>query len=255
MRFLFKVFIEMNRRASRAFLRRFPRFAGNDDYRKPVVTALEDFVRKRKNSRVLEAGGIDRPLLTKSSLFSYAGLDIEFREQCTEVYDMFIVQSIEEPLSQTFDLICSMTLLEHVRDTEKALRSMYNALAPGGLMVHYVPSGLHPYSIILRLLGPRLSLALLQKMHPDIIGQSGYPAFFNRCTVGSMARLCKKQGFSDITFTCFYRANFYFEVFFPAFLLVAVWEEICRAMGLTAFCSGFIMKARKEDAKCMKRVL
>jgi SAM-dependent methyltransferase len=214
-----------------------------------MLRELEHFIDTHEPCRVLEAGGIDRPLLKKSSAFNYTGLDIEYREKCRQIYDDFIVQSIETPLPGSYNLICSFTLLEHVRNNRRAFNTMYDALVQGGMMVHYVPGGWHPYALVIRLLGPRLSIKILSRLHPEVIGQSGYPAYFDHCTVGKMEQLCRETGFKNITFSCYYRANFYFEVFFPAFLFVTLWEDFCRLLGLKTFCSGFIVTARKGSVQ------
>lgn len=224
---------------------RFPSLATGGDFNGELKGLIGDFIRATPDCRVLEAGGIDRPLLERSPGFTYHGLDIEYRPRCREVYDAFWVRSIEEPLPAAFDIVCSFTLLEHVGDNRKAIRAMFDGLSPGGMIAHFVPNGLHPYSIIIRLLGPKRSVALLKRFHPETIGKSGYPAYFDHCTVPAMRKLCREAGFEEPAFSCYYRANFYFEVFFPAFLLVTLWENLCRAAGLERFCSGFVMRARK----------
>ena len=65
-------------------------------------------------------------------------------------------------------------------------------------------------------------------MHPKSEGISGYPAFFNRCSIREMSRLCRKTDFKEIQTIPYYRANYYFEVFYPAFLLVTLWENFCK---------------------------
>ena len=242
---LVKGFVNVNRWLSQYVLRRFHRLASGGDYKGAVLKELKDFIGTRKHCHVLEAGGIDRPLLKKSPVITYTGLDIEYREQCREIYDNFIIQSIEDRLPGKYDVICSFTLLEHVRDNTRTIRTIHDALEREGMMIHYVPGGLHPYSLLIRLLGPRLSVALLTKFHPDVIGQSGYPAYFDHCTVGAMDRLCRRAGFTDVAFSCYYRANFYFEVFFPAFMTVTLWEDFCRLLNLKTFCSGFVITAKK----------
>lgn len=243
---LIKGFININRLLSRRIVKSLPHLATGGDYKGNVLKVIEGFIKSKDHCSILEAGGIDRPLLKRSQAISYTGLDIEYREQCREIYDNFIVQSIEERLPDKYDIICSFTLLEHVRDNRQAISAMYNALVQGGLMVHYVPCGLHPYALIIRLLGPRLSVALLRRFHPDVIGQSGYPSYFDHCTCCAMRRLCREAGFTNITFSFYYRANFYFEVFSPAFLVVTLWEDICRLLGLTTFCSGFVITAQRK---------
>jgi 2-polyprenyl-3-methyl-5-hydroxy-6-metoxy-1,4-benzoquinol methylase len=129
-------------------------------------------------------GGIDRPLLEKSTTYRYIGLDIEHRDSCEEVYDQFIVQSVEHPLPGQFDLIISRTLLEHVPDNRKSFQSMANALKPGGSMVHYIPCGFHPYSLATRLVGHRLQNILIRKLRPGAASVTGYKAFYHKCTPG-----------------------------------------------------------------------
>ena len=243
---LVKYFLDINRSFSRWLLAQFPSLATGGNYKGELLGILETFISEKANCRVLEAGGIDRSLLKKSSYIEYDGLDIEERDRCKDIYNNFYVQSIEEKLPQEYDLICSFTLLEHVPDNRKALKAMYDSLSAGGVMAHYVPGGLHPYSIIIRLLGPKLSMRLLNKFHPEVIGLSGYAAYFDKCTVKQMTLLCRELGFNDIRVSCYYRANYYFEVFFPAFFLVTLWENICRCFGWESFCSGFVIRASKN---------
>lgn len=194
---------------------------------------------------VLEAGGIDRPLLAKESGMSYHGLDIEYRERCDEIYDAFHVQSIEAPLPGSYHLIVSLTLLEHVRDNRAAIAAMYRALETGGAAMHYVPSKYHPYSLVLRLVGPRLQKVLIRYLRPEAQEVAGYPAYFHLCSPGEMKEAFEEQGFSAVTVRPFYRAADYFNFFVPFYLLVVLWENICERLGLEQLCSGFVITGRK----------
>jgi len=108
-----------------------------------MLSFIDSFVRQRNFSHVLEAGGIDRPLLERSKEIRYDGLDIEHKERCEHIYDNFIVQSIEESFKYKYDLIISKALLEHVQDNDASVTQMYEASRTGGYVIHYLP-----YSII-----------------------------------------------------------------------------------------------------------
>ena len=120
-----------------------------------------------------------------------------------------------------------------------------NNIVKGGLMVHYVPSKYHPYSLLLRLVGHQLQKVLITALRPEAAEVSGYLAFFNLCSPRQMRRACEKAGFKDIKITCYYRATDYFSFFVPAFILVALWENICAKFCLETMAAGFIIEARK----------
>ncbi|HEY0513068.1 MAG TPA: glycosyltransferase [Thermoanaerobaculia bacterium] len=60
-----------------------------------------------------------------------------------------------EPWAGRFDTVVCLNVLEHVRDPLLALRNMYDALAPGGRLVLYVPQGQRLYSSLDEVLGHR----------------------------------------------------------------------------------------------------
>jgi hypothetical protein len=129
-------FVAINRRASRALVGRFPSvFAVRPTYRKVLLERIGDDLRNGAHP-VLEAGGIDRPLLPRSAEYAYHGLDVEEQERCHEVYDRFWVQSITEPVPERYRMIFSVTLLEHVQDNALAVSSIYAGLEPGGRSYH-----------------------------------------------------------------------------------------------------------------------
>ena len=195
--------------------------------------------------RVLEAGGVDRPLLKKFGNYTYFGMGIDDKPSCKDCYDKFLVQSIEERITDKFDLIISTTLLEHVPNNGKSVQAMYNAIKNDGLMVHYIPSKNHFYSICLRLVGPKLQKILIKYLRPEAITLTGYPAYFDKCSPNEMKKLCQAYGFKDVKVTCYYKATDYFAFFIPAYLFVAICENLFEYFGASYFSSGFIITAKK----------
>lgn len=196
---------------------------------------------------IIEVGGIDRPLLSRSDAFIYVGVDIEERERCYEVYDRFIVQSIEQPLDCSAKLIVSTTLLEHVPNNKAAITSIARALEPGGVTHHYIPSKWHPYSILLRMVGPTAQKILIKTLRPGAADVTGYAAYFDRCTTWEMRKLLAESGLEKIETTAYYRANDYFAFFVPAFVAVTIIENLCRALHIELFASGFLISAVKPE--------
>ena len=133
-------FIIYNRKFCSKLEESFPTFFmgktnSTDDLNNRIAKSLTDL----KPRRIIEVGGIDRPLLTKNNDYEYIGIDIEFCENHYSIYDKFIVSSIEEKNDEKAELIISTTLLEHVKDNKKSLNTMYDSLTSGGEMHHYVP--------------------------------------------------------------------------------------------------------------------
>lgn len=135
-------------------------------------------------------------------------------------------------------MIVSTTLMEHVRDNRAAVMAMFGSLSAGGTTCHYIPSGCHPYSLALRLIGPKMQRYLIPILRPGAESVTGYPAFFDYCTPGAMERLFRQAGFEAIEVAPYYRANDYFAFFVPVFLLVSLFENMCRLFNLRLFVSA-----------------
>ncbi|RWK37341.1 methyltransferase domain-containing protein [Mesorhizobium sp.] len=243
-----KRFIGWNRNAAAWLERRFPKVFGAPSYKAELERRIADDVTRLGPSAILEVGGIDRPLLQRGHGFSYIGLDIEERPHCYTIYDRFIVQSIEHPVNVEADMLISITLMEHVPDNEAAARSMFLVLRPGGVMHHYIPSKWHPYSIALRLVGPVLQKWLIPYIRPAAVGVTGYPAFFDHCSPSDMAKVFRREGFEKVDVMPFYRASDYFAFFLPAYLGVALFENLCSVLNWRVFSSGFVISASKPAA-------
>ncbi len=244
---IIKSFVELNRKYSRLLEEKFPKYFELElpNYRDELLARITSGIREKGTvTRVLELGGIDRPLLSKGRGFIYDGLDIEDRKTCYDIYDNFIVQPVEKMLlHEKYDCIISITLLEHVLDVNSSFDRIYVSLNPGGETHHYIPSKWHPYAIALRIVGPVLQKKLIPILRPGAESVSGYPAYFDYCTIPSMKKLLIARGFTDIKIKAFFRANDYFAFFTPLFILVTLLENICRKLDLNIFASGFVLSA------------
>lgn len=244
-------FVRLNRSASAWLVSTFPRIFGNPavSYRDLLIGRIAQDICTRRPAVILEAGGVDRPLVQRAPNYTFVGLDIEIRPDCTVLYDRFIVQSIEKQIPIRSDMIVSYTLLEHVPNNYAAMQAMFASLKPGGTTHHYVPSRYHPYSIALQVVGPALQKKLISLLRPGAEATTGYPAFFSYCDPVSMRSLMSKTGFVEIDFVPFYRASDYFAFLLPLFILVTLFENLCHALGMRVLASGFVVSARRPDER------
>lgn len=241
-----KLFVSSNRKICRVLENKFPKFFGAPrSYYRDQLDLISEKIHKGNKLRILEIGGVDRPLLSRSKNYFYAGMDIDDKPSCYECYDNFLVQSVEDNILDRFDLIISTTLLEHVPNNTRSMQSMYGGLNVGGWMVHYIPSKYHFYSLLLRLVGPKIQKVLIKYLRPEAIAVTGYPAFFDHCSPNQMKNLCIECGFQNIETIPYYKATDYFAFFIPAYLFVSIFENFFEYFGVSLFASGFIITAQK----------
>lgn len=246
MKKLFEKMVCFNMELTKSFDRKFPNFTVRESFIDKLILIIQSLIEQNEFGHILEVGGIDRPLLKRSEKIEYDGIDIEYRENSKDLYDNFYMQSIEEPIQKSYDLIISTSLLEHVKNNTLGFTQMYNALNHNGRIVHYTPSKYHPYSMILRSIGVNLQRKLIKFLRPWAQDSTGYQAYFDKCSPRKMEILSQTQGYRQIKIIPFYRANNYFRFFLPAYILVTLWENICRRYNWKLLCSGFIIIARKQ---------
>lgn len=251
MKRLLYAFVRVNKKMCRALEERFPHFFrsafGTARAQEAIRKRLADLPREGEMS-LLEVGGIDRPLLERDGTYHYVGLDIDYSARCEEIYDDFRTQSVEAPIAGEFDAIFSITLLEHVPDNQAAAEQMLAALKPRGLSIHYLPGKGHPYAWVLRLVGPKLQVKLLQMLNEGGDPHGGYPTYFDRCLANQMARLLDQTGYENVHAEAYYGCTPYFRVLVPAHLLVVCLMNVAERMNWSYFASGFIVEGTRPAA-------
>jgi len=240
-------FVAANRALCQACERRCPHFFGFPSYQDDLRRRIDADLAARPGD-VLEVGGIDRPFLSKGNGYRYVGMDIEEKPQCHQIYDWFIGQSIEQPIDGEYGVIMSITLLEHVRDNVASLQNIFDALRPGCSTHHYVPGKGHPYPLALRTVGARWQKRLIPILRPATVEETGYRTYFHCCSAKEMVNLFREVGFEEIRIRSFYRANDYFAFFFPAFIAVTAFENLCERFGWDYFASGFVISGRRPNS-------
>lgn len=245
---MLKAFVHLNQKIAGWLEKRFPATFGAPNHHQMMREMIVGDVKARWDDevvRILEAGSVDRPFLNKHERVVYDGLDVDKTAACDDLYDHFFQQSITEPIPQQYDVILSRTMVEHLPDVRSAMVQMHEGLRPDGKIYHYYPCKNHPYAVILRLIGNRWQRRLIGWLHPSASYATGYPAYFDHCSYGETVTLLHDIGYTDIVLIPFYRANHYFNFFLPAYLLITLFENSCKRLDLTHFCSGIIVQAAK----------
>jgi 2-polyprenyl-3-methyl-5-hydroxy-6-metoxy-1,4-benzoquinol methylase len=146
----------------------------NHAYYKNVRHDVLALIPNRQFNRVLEIGGGEFPTLksfSNSKLTELWGVDL-YDSNVNEI--KFIKGSIEEQSTQNqipdeyFDLIMANDVLEHLLDTQSALKVVYNKLQKGGLFVCSVPNIRQIrafYHIMVKGRFPRNDAGLFDKTH------------------------------------------------------------------------------------------
>ena len=103
---------------------------------------------------VIEIGGANRPLFKKQDLKHYIGIDIDKSFEWELIYTEYYSQSCELSLPEIVhgNLVVSKYVLEHVPDNLRAFNNIKKMLALGGVSIHILPLGFHPFSMVNRIL-------------------------------------------------------------------------------------------------------
>ena len=107
-------------------------------------SGVTDFVRERlgrtdiEGRSVLEVGSLDvngsvRPDIESLKPASYLGVDIARGPRVDEICD--VRHLVDRFGNESFDVVVSTELLEHVRDWKGAITNMKRVLRPGGILI------------------------------------------------------------------------------------------------------------------------
>jgi SAM-dependent methyltransferase len=226
-------FVELNLRLSDWMERAATKYTA----RQCGMTEFDDSILPRllkPGLRVLDVGGGKQPRIdvqTKRKLGLYVvGLDIsrdELQRAPVDAYDRTIVGDVAKvKIDESFDLILSHTVLEHVPENRSAMHNLAAALADGAVMAHHVPCSNAPYAIVNRLLGPKLSRKVLLAFYPDRAEIAGFDAYYDHCTPRKMRKLCEQNGLHVSEMIPYYASD-YLRFCAPVFAV-----DLLRQLGL-----------------------
>ncbi|MBT4709059.1 MAG: methyltransferase domain-containing protein [Flavobacteriaceae bacterium] len=232
-------FIYYNRKLTSLFVDLFNSMFGDIDNCEEVFYSYLNIEFKSKT--ILELGGTNRPLFSKSKVNNYIGIDIDATFISKDVYHKYFIQSCEVfNASIKADLIVSKYLIEHVPNNSKTFKNIERWLNPNGLSVNLFPLGFHPFSILNRLIGNRMTRFLIPILRPGSEGITGYPAYYNLCNSFDLEKFAKKSNF-NYKIKYFFGAEDYFGFFFPFGIIVHILNRIFHLFRLNIFASNAVL--------------
>jgi SAM-dependent methyltransferase len=181
---------------------------------------LKALVASYPAARILELGAGRWPSFRieemPSTVESYTVNDISADELSLlpEGYDKacFDVSGDAESFRDTYDVVFSRFLAEHVPDGVAMHRNVYRVLRPGGVAFHLIPT-LYALPFILNKFAPeRLTTPLLKLLSPRRTISPKFPAHYSAC-YGNPARMrsmLHQIGYDRVEVRNFY-GHFYYE--------------------------------------------
>jgi SAM-dependent methyltransferase len=124
----------------------------------------------------------------------------------------FDVSGDAEAFSDTYDVVFSRFLAEHVSDGVAMHRNVYRVLRPGGLAFHLIPT-LYALPFVLNKLAPeRLTTPLLKVLSPRRAISPKFPAHYSACygNPARMSAILEEIGYRRVEVRNFY-GHFYYE--------------------------------------------
>jgi SAM-dependent methyltransferase len=202
-------------------------------------------------ARILDVGSGARPVVPKEMRppgCHYVGLDVsavELERAGPAAYDETHVVDVRErveALEDTFDLIVSWQVLEHVKPLAVALENLRAYVRPGGLLVAQLSGKFSAYALVAMLVprrvGARASARLLGR-DPETMFRTHY----DRCYYRALRKLLRP--WSDSEILARYRGAGYFEfspVLRAAYLKYEDWA--CRR-GYASLATHYLIAARR----------
>jgi hypothetical protein len=151
-----------------------------------------------------------------SSARSYTVNDISEEElsRLPEGYEKacFDVSGDASNFRDTYDVVFSRFLAEHVPDGVAMHRNVFGVLRKGGTAFHLIPTLYAMPFVINKLLPERLTSALLGALSPSRKISPKFPAYYSACygNPHRMERLLKGIGYSHVEIRNFY-GHYYYE--------------------------------------------
>jgi 2-polyprenyl-3-methyl-5-hydroxy-6-metoxy-1,4-benzoquinol methylase len=249
---LLGTFIRGQMRLSAAFDRLLParyRIDGNLDFNSSTIPAY-----MRRGQTICDVGGGKRPAISRAEKerldLRIIGLDIdrgELDHAPPGSYDATICIDITRWRGAlNADLVVSQAVLEHVRDTQAALRAMAEMLNDGGRALIFVPSRNALYARLNLLLPEGLKRRILFAIFPGTRQTQGFPSHYDRCTPQEFRAMAQAVGFTVEQVHTYYISG-YFAFFFPAYLLWRLWILAFHRLAGDQAAETFSVVLRKES--------
>lgn len=246
-----RAFIDANIAASKWFDRTFMPESyckdGNQDF---IAVVAPMYI--HHGAKIYDVGGGKQPYLDverKQSLGAYVvGIDIgqqELDRAPKDAYDETWCADISTVQGKADgDVVVCQALLEHVRDTDRAVASIASLLKPGGKALIFVPSRNAVYARLNLMLPEKLKRSILWSVFPESKHAQGFVSYYNRCTPNDLIAMAKSNGM-EVSDAHYYFVSSYFSFLFPLYVAWRVWVVLFRMVAGKQAAETFILILEK----------
>jgi len=191
----------------------------------------------RQGMKIYDVGGGKQPFVDtnkKSDLcLTVVGIDISQPE-----LDLAPVGAYDETVCADIanvhgladgDMVLCQAVLEHVQDTEGAMRSIASLLKPGGKALIFVPSRNAVFARLNILLPENIKRKILYGVFPNTRTAQGFHSFYHRCTPDDFIAMAKHNGLAVVESRYYYISS-YFSFLFPVYLVWRIWVVLFKSI-------------------------
>jgi len=143
------------------------------------------------------------------------------------------------------DLIASRLVLEHVADVEAFIAHSARVLRSGGYAVHLMPGRFAPFAVVARVMPFNLAKRIVHFLRPQTIGVIEFPVYYDKCYYSALHDTFARNGYTGIQITPFYYSSDYYDAFFPAYCVSALYEMTIRWLRLRNLAGYVLVVARR----------
>jgi hypothetical protein len=140
-----------------------------------------------------------------------------------------------------------VAVLEHVRDSRRALTNLAGALADGGRMAHFIPCVNTLFASLNRVLGNGVARRLLHSLDPEARRLAGFKCYYRHCSPAAVSQICAASGLERERLTAFFFSE-YTRFVLPIYSLELLRQLTLQWLGAEEFCESFLIVARKPPA-------
>jgi len=249
---LFRAFIDINRRLSKWFDEKFLPLSyikdGNNDF---IYKMAPSYL--QLGMKIYDVGGGKQPYISlekKVALDLYVvGIDISQSELDLAPlgsYDEVICSDIANVQGHADgDLVICQAVLEHVQDTDGAIKSIASLLRPGGKALIFVPSRNAIFARLNLLLPQSIKQKILYTIYPSTRSTQGFPSFYYKCTPNEFTAMACQNGLTEVESRYYYKSS-YFSFLFPVYVIWRVWIVLFRALAGHQSAETFSMALKKD---------
>jgi 2-polyprenyl-6-hydroxyphenyl methylase/3-demethylubiquinone-9 3-methyltransferase len=243
-------FTQSQQHLSKSFDRLLPTEYQVDGNRDFIDNWIDPYL--KDGSVVYDIGGGKNPVVALEHKqrrgLCVVGLDIDGNELAASpsgVYDQTICADITQYRGQgQADVVVCQALLEHVKDTQAAIRAIASILKPGGTALIFLPSRNAVFARINLMLPQQLKRTILHSVFPSTKRDQGFPAYYDHCTPADFRRLAADSGLAVDLCKVYFRSS-YFMFFFPLHLGWRIWQLIFRLFAGEQGAETFSLALRK----------